>query len=645
MARRESANIQMAHLAARCAGLESENRALRRHCRAAVREKEKLAGLVRTLEQTVESLRAALAKAEAALRELRHLHFGDHSERGPVPEASAADEAAGLPAGVQTATGAVEQSKVAARPQPLRRERGAQPDHRGHGRRILKSLPHVTKICTLPEDQRRCPVCGKPYQPLRGWFARSLLLDWTVQAFYHLYLRQRYRRDCACAGPKKILTAPPPGKVIAKGLLAARAIARVCVDKFWLGHPLHRILRALALEVPTLPVSQGGLTRTLQSVQPLLEPLYLAIRQRVREQTLAAADETTARVLPGDTNEASEDEDEEPADHDPSSEEDEPDEQPQPHRRRWWTWAFKAKDAIAFSVSRRRNTKAACAFFGWDPKNPPSRPLLILLTDCYSVYKTLARLGWVIAAYCWAHIRRKYVEAARTENSPVVSRWAEDWRQQIAILYAFNDTRRKAEPSTPAWQAADQALRAHAAAMRAAAERELREHELQMRLLRPRQTKALRTLLRHWAGLTLFLDHPEVPMDNNEMERILRDTVVGRKNYLFFGSPWAAHLAEMLWSILATAVLNGFNPLTYLTAYLQACADNGGRPLTGDVLARFLPWQASAADRAAWSQPLPSLPPDAFVPNTPAPRRRARPCRRPVPIGVGAPPPLEVDTS
>ena len=270
-------------------------------------------------------------------------------------------------------------------------------------------------------------------------------------------------------------------------------------------------------------------------------------------------------------------------------------------------------------------------------------PLLILLTDCYSAYKTLARLGWVVPAYCWSHVRRKFLEAALTVNSPDIRTWAEHWRQQIATLYTLNAARRQAAADPAAAAAADQALRTHAASLHAAAEGELSAHKDKGQdvSLQPRQLKALKTLIRHWAGLTLFLDHPEVPMDNNEMERILRGPVVGRKNYFFFGSPWSAHLAEMLWSILATAALHGFNPLSYLTAYLQACADNGGRPLEGAALQRFLPWAVSAEDRAIWSAPPPSVLQLSFAPRTSAPRRRLRPCRR----SATAPAPAAVDSS
>ena len=53
---------------------------------------------------------------------------------------------------------------------------------------------------------------------------------------------------------------------------------------------------------------------------------------------------------------------------------------------------------------------------------------------------------------------------------------------------------------------------------------------------------------RQWDGLTLFLDFPEVPLDNNECERLLRTPVVGRKNFYGSGARWSGELAAMLWT-------------------------------------------------------------------------------------------------
>ena len=126
---------------------------------------------------------------------------------------------------------------------------------------------------------------------------------------------------------------------------------------------------------------------------------------------------------------------------------------------------------------------------------------------------------------------------------------------------------------------------------------------------RTKQKKVLASLLEHWSGLTVFVEHPEVPMDNNRAENTIRTPVTGRRNYYGSGSIWSAQLAAMLFAILQTLVLWGINPRHWLTLYLTACAENGGRaPQTIDP---FLPWSMEEARRAALSRPAPSRVPAA----------------------------------
>ena len=67
----------------------------------------------------------------------------------------------------------------------------------------------------------------------------------------------------------------------------------------------------------------------------------------------------------------------------------------------------------------------------------------------------------------------------------------------------------------------------------------------------------------------------------------------------------AAGNAALIWTVLATAQMAGLNVLTYLTAYLDECGRNGGKPLSGKALERFLPWNASPEDLRTWAQPPP----------------------------------------
>ena len=59
--------------------------------------------------------------------------------------------------------------------------------------------------------------------------------------------------------------------------------------------------------------------------------------------------------------------------------------------------------------------------------------------------------------------------------------------------------------------------------------------------LHPAPAEVLKSLGNHWTGLTVFVEHPEVPMDNSTAERSERGPVVGRKNYYGSGSLWSRH--------------------------------------------------------------------------------------------------------
>jgi transposase len=100
--------------------------------------------------------------------------------------------------------------------------------------------------------------------------------------------------------------------------------------------------------------------------------------------------------------------------------------------------------------------------------------------------------------------------------------------------------------------------------------------------------KVLASLQTHWPGLTLFADHPQIPMDNNGAERAIRPGALGRKNYYGSASRWSAHLLAMMLTLLQSLVLHNVNPRTYLTAYLQACACNGSK--APEQLKGWLPW-------------------------------------------------------
>ena len=115
------------------------------------------------------------------------------------------------------------------------------------------------------------------------------------------------------------------------------------------------------------------------------------------------------------------------------------------------------------------------------------------------------------------------------------------------------------------------------------------------------QKAVLRSLKAHWSGLMIFVDHPEVSMDNNKSERAARKGVNGRNNYYGSGSQWSAKLMAGMLTILQTILLWGIDPRHWMIAFLNACAENGSK--SPSDLASFLPWEMDEERKQFLSQP------------------------------------------
>jgi transposase len=215
------------------------------------------------------------------------------------------------------------------------------------------------------------------------------------------------------------------------------------------------------------------------------------------------------------------------------------------------------------------------------------------VVDRYKAYQAIDKVksGRIVLAFCWAHVRRDFVRLAK--SWPDQESWALERVAEIGTLYHLNNERLKVRDNAVAFAVADGALRAAVTSFGERGQAELREPDVH-----PARQKVLESLGDHWGGLTVFVEHPEVPMDNNTAERSERGPVVGRKNYYGSGSVWSGGLAAMLFSLLQTLCLSGLNPRLWLTAYLSACAEAGGR--APEEVGRFLPWNLSPDQRREW---------------------------------------------
>jgi transposase len=199
-------------------------------------------------------------------------------------------------------------------------------------------------------------------------------------------------------------------------------------------------------------------------------------------------------------------------------------------------------------------------------------------------------------------VRRDFLDGAKAW--PDLASWMHSWVEAIGELYHLNAERLKvwnqalplAEQSE-AFHAQHRLLADSLTAMATKRDDALAEPDLQSA-----QKKVLSSLKNHWSGLTVFLDHPQTPMDNNKAENSARNPATGRKNYYGSGAVWSAKLAAMLFSILQTILLWNINPRHWLHAYLTACAENGGQPPAD--LTPFLPWAMDKSRLCELKQPL-----------------------------------------
>jgi transposase len=358
-----------------------------------------------------------------------------------------------------------------------------------------------------------------------------------------------------------LIVAPPPPRLFANTALGVSVWVLVLLDKYAFGRPTHRLLDQLHLQ--GLDLAQGTLTDGLQRLLPLLEPVYEAFVAHNRQQRHWHGDETRWQVFATVEGKVG---------------------------YQWYLWLVMSAEVAVFVMASGRSHDVPEEALGPDARG-------ILNADRYSAYPAMQQVkeGQITLALCWAHQRRDFIEAERSR--PELNAWASAWLTRISALYRLNEARLAVwQKDAAAFAAADGQLRAALAAMEQAAAAELTQARLPSAC-----RKVLESLQTHWPGLTVFVGHPEVPMDNNAAERAERGPVVGRKNYYGSGAVWSGQLAAVMFSVVATLRLWGLNAQQWLTGYLSACAEQGGQAPA--ELRRWLPWQMTEAERAELKLP------------------------------------------
>ena len=516
-----------------------------------------------------------LAEVNATIAVLQRMLFGRSSEKsGPAPGGDGGDDA-GPGDGGKPGSGKEKQA---------RRGPGAR-----SGRRDYSGLPRFEVFWDFPGGGYCCPECGEPFTLLGDHWSGEQL-DWQVIIRLVANCQRRYKRECRCPGPQTVM-APGPPKAIGKGLFTNGFIAMLLTERFTAGRSMNSLVTGLSRQ--GAEISPATLAGTCAQAGRLLAPLSDAIAERNRDSWLLHADETTWRVFaPGDGDG--------PA--------------------KYWLWVFIGPDTVCFVMDPSRSGAVLARHAGIDgetgqllPDADGSPRRLVISSDFYAVYTSAGRKAdGLVNLFCWSHLRRYFVRAGDA-NPEQLRRWSDAWLARIRALYDAHGE------LMAAWQEAAappaQGKQASAARLEKAYGTwdaaitvidETRKEQAKAPGLQEPAKKALATLDREWDGLIAHRDYPMAGLDNNLAERTIRGPVVTRKNAGGSHNPDTARTAASAWTVTATAHMAGLNIITYLTAYLDECGLNGGKPLSGKALSRFLPWNASPEDLRTWAQPPPN---------------------------------------
>jgi len=485
---------------------------------------------------------------EGQIRDLRNRLFGKKSEKKSL-------------------------AKKDGEPKPAspKRPRGQQPGSKGHGRTKRPHLPQRKELIHFPETPA-CSECGELY--ILDGSKESEIIEVKVKAYTRKIIRSCMKKGCSCKGTPNTIMAPAPAKVIPKSPYGNSIWEAVLLGKFHHSQPTHRLLNCY--EELGLPISGGTIAGGLKRLKELFQPVYDALLSHQMTEDRFHNDESGWKVFESIDGKVG---------------------------NRWWLWVSRSLSVVFFQIAPGRGADVPLKHF----KNIKCDKI-ILVCDRFSAYKSLARqLPFIILAFCWAHVRRDFLDAAK--KYPDLEDWALCWVEKIGKIYHINHLRCKnfdakisVQKQCEAFKKQHKTLVENMDAMACERDDFIKKHNSKdMDASSNAKYKVLKSLKNHWEGLSVFMDHPEVPMDNNKAERSIRNPVTGRKNFYGSGSLWSSQLAAMMFSIFQTMGLWKFNRSHWLKSYLIACAENHGK--APEDLSPFLPWEMDKKRAEKFSRP------------------------------------------
>ncbi len=412
---------------------------------------------------------------------------------------------------------------------------------RGKRRPLPAELPRVDVIHDVPVEQRCCP-CGTPMVEIGQDISEQLdIVPMQIRVLRHI--RIRYGCPGSAHAP---VTAPLPPQPLPKTNASPDFLAMLLAVKFVDGQPLARF--ETVLNRHSMPVPRQTLARWVIGVSRLLQPLHNLLRDALFDGAVIHMDETVVQVLK------------------------EPDKQPTSNSYMW--------------VQSGGPPDKPVVVYDYDPRRSAEVPVRLLegyrgylMTDGYDGYNRLIRTGGIVHLACWAHVRRRFVDAARVQPKGRRGK-ADEAVTMIGALYGIE--RDHKHDTIEARHLARQQLSVPALA---------RLHTWLTKTLpevAPRSAlgTALAYLQKYWSRLIGYTERGDLPIDNNRCENAIRPFVVGRKNWLFSDTPAGADASAVIYSLVQTAKANGVEPYLWLRRVLRELP----AAKTVDEVEALLPW-------------------------------------------------------
>jgi transposase len=401
------------------------------------------------------------------------------------------------------------------------------------GRTQQPELPTREVIHTVDEKI----VSEKELIPLKDQFETSTVITIVpTQFIVETHKRQKYIKIGELLPEHRtILTAPGPLKLSEGARYSLNFGIHVGIQKYQFHAPLERQVKLM--ETQGLIVRSNVLFDQVDMIAFYLKNSFISqLKSEVLQSQLHIADETYWLNL-GKNEDVN---------------------------KRFWCWGVHSGKAILFEIYDSRSQKVASQFL----KGITG----VLLTDGYKVYQNLPppTEGTLILANDWAHPRRKFVAAEK--NFPLESKF---FLAQIQALFLIEQ-----QIKTLSLEDRLKARQQNSKIITDAIHSKL--IELKNMLPQSSLGKAINYTLNLWRGLTLFLDHPIVPLDSNSIEREMRPPVLGRNNHHGSHSLETAEVAAIWYSLVATCKLHKIDSRFYLETILPLILQGKKFPMPWD---------------------------------------------------------------